>query len=147
MAAGTSLGAARNAGLGAVDADYIVCVDADDWIEPELIEIEANYLDDHPELDCVWCDVTEAREVDHDRERRITTFRLEARPQAALHLACGAMYRRSCWESIGGYADRTRGDSVDFWLRFGQAGFSAHRIATPLYFYRQHGSNMHNDPI
>lgn len=33
------LASARNAGLNMVEGDFIVCVDSDDWIEPNMVEI------------------------------------------------------------------------------------------------------------
>ena len=139
-----TLGKAVNHALrGLPNHDYIVRVDGDDWIAPELLEVESRYLDEHPDIDCVWCDTVHARL--HGSSEHHETYLVEPREETELVNSCGAMYRRRCWEKIGGYADRNHGENVDFWKRFHAAGFRSERLSVPLYYYRQHADNMHND--
>ena len=51
-----TLAAACNKAILKANGEYIVRLDADDYIHHSLIELEKNYLDSHPEIDCVWCD-------------------------------------------------------------------------------------------
>jgi alpha-1,6-rhamnosyltransferase len=127
-----TLAAACNKAILKSTGDYIVRVDADDTIDERLIQIEADYLDNHPEIDCVWCDYWKKYEE-----------RLELCPQETLEHAGGAMFRREVWEKLGGYTPELEyQESFDFWLRFHKAGMKAARIEQPLYYYRQHPGSM-----
>ena len=142
--ADATLGEAANRGVKRLpEVDYIVRVDGDDWIVPDLLEIEQRYLDEHPEVDCVWCDTMRAHL--HHQDALQEVYLIEPYREVSLVNTCGAMYRRSCWEAIGGYGDLNHGENVDFWKRFREAGFVAERLPQPLYFYRQHMDNMHHD--
>ena len=138
---GNTLGYGSNRGIEQSTGEYIVRVDADDWVEPELLEYESQYLDTHPEIDCVYSDFIEAREV------RENVFTLEITEQRDLTHACAAMYRRSVWEGLGGYDENLKyQESVDYWHRFRRAGYLAHGLALPLYFYRKHEGSMSTNP-
>jgi len=52
------------------------------------------------------------------------------------------MYKRSAWESLGGY-DETLNyqEDHDFWIRF-ISEFKVHNVNLPLMYYRQHNDNM-----
>lgn len=138
------LGSARNVAINSVSSEYIACVDADDWVEPEMLELMVTTLDGHPEVDAVWCDVHEMHKLSESVSHE--TWVANMSRQGSAVLACASMYRRECFDAIGGYSSITRGDSVDFWGRFHAAGFKSQHLASPLYFYRQHDSNMHNQP-
>lgn len=137
---GKKLARVCNDAIKKAQGDYIVRVDSDDWIEPELIKAESEYLDSHKEVDCVWCDYlkTEIRHKGNGWE----TFEVEHYPQPVLEHACGAMYRKTVWETLGGY-DETLDfqESFDFWMRF-KKRFNAHHLPIPMYYYRQHPGSM-----
>jgi len=117
-------------------------LDGDDWIDPQMLDLEEQYLDDHPEIDCVWCDYWKS----YQQEGEFEVYHLEHCPQNDLEHACGAMYRRSVWENLGGYdGSLERQEAFDFWLRFHKAGFKAEHIPYPLYYYRQHPNSMSTD--
>lgn len=136
----TTLAAACNLGIASTDADYIVRVDADDFIEPALLEIERAYLDDYL-VDAVWCDYWKALER---KSAHHSVWMLDYYPQEELEHACGVMYRREVWERLKYREDLEYQESFDFWLRFRKAGFRAERVEIPLYFYRQHQSMSSN---
>jgi glycosyltransferase involved in cell wall biosynthesis len=132
-----TLGAARNAGTRAVDTEFVAYLDADDWLSPTMCETLSQVLDENPTIDAAWNDVWLATVGLPER-----SFEAARRPE----LMGGAMIRRSAFDAIGGFADRTRGDSVDFWNRFHVEHRSLYVAGEPLYYYRQHGENMHNEP-
>lgn len=135
-----TLAKACNDAIRRAKGDYIVRLDADDFIDGRLIEIESKYLDEHPEADAVWCDYWKT----HPRKGQgFETHYLEFCPQTELEHACGAMFRRSAWSKLGGYDEGLRyQEAFDFWLRFHKAGFKSEHIAEPLYYYRQHPGSM-----
>ena len=136
----TTLAAACNRGIASTDADYIIRVDSDDFIEPALLEIERAHLDDH-DVDAVWCDYWKAWERKGEHH---SVWMLDYYPQTELEHACGVMYRREVWERLKYREDLEYQESFDFWRRFRKAGFRAERIEMPLYFYRQHQSMSSN---
>lgn len=140
-----TLAHACNVGISKCSGEYIVRLDADDWIDNQLLELERDYLDQHPEIDCVWCDYIEAKS--HKKGEDFETFMLEHSPQHALEHACGAMYRKSVWQELGGYdPDLEYQEAFDFWCRFNQGGYKAERLEVPLYLYRKGHTSMSTNP-
>ena len=141
----TTLANSCNLGIQAARGEYIVRVDADDWVDSELIEKERKFLDENPEVDCVWCDYIQAHT--HVSGEGYEVFTLDHDPQTTLEHACGAMYRKSVWQELGGYDSSLKfQESYDFWIRFNQSGFKAERLEVPLYLYRKGHESMSTSP-
>lgn len=134
------LAKSSNQGCAASSGRYLMRVDADDWIEHDLIEREADYLDANPEVDCVWCDFIESREIGPN------VFALEVLPQETLEHACGVMFRREVWEALQYDESLDYQEGFDFWCRFKSAGFIGHRMQFPAYYYRRHAGSMSTNP-
>ncbi len=137
---GQRLARSSNQGCMAATGKYLVRIDSDDWVEPDLIESEAAYLDAHPGVDCVWCDFIESRELSPG------VFALDITPQEEIEHACGAMFRREVWEALRYDESLDYQEGYDFWCRFKQAGYVGHRMSLPAYYYRRHGGSMSTNP-
>jgi len=136
----TTLATACNQAISKAGGEYIVRLDSDDFLDPQLVHLEAEYLDDHPDIHCVWCDYWKTYPTEGDG---FEVHQLEYCPQTDLEHACGAMFRKEVWEKLGGYNESLeRQEAFDFWLRFERMGFKAQHIAQPLYYYRQHAGSM-----
>lgn len=48
---------ARNKGLDAIDGDYVMFVDSDDWIDPEMLSEMLKVFDNYPDIDVVQTSV------------------------------------------------------------------------------------------
>jgi glycosyltransferase involved in cell wall biosynthesis len=132
-----------NEAIEKAQGEYIVRLDADDIIDPQLVEYEENYLDTHPEVACVWCDYWKTYPEEGEG---FEVHHLEYCPQNELEHACGAMFRKEVWEKLGGYNEKLeRQEAFDFWIRFEKAGFKAKHLPYPLYYYRQHPGSMSTD--
>lgn len=134
------LSKACNNAISHSKGDYIVRVDADDWIAIELIDLQKKYLDTHPEIDCVWVDYWEAYQIGDK------IHKLKHHPNPTLEHACGAMYRRKVWGVLKYDEELRYQESYDFWRRFEREGFKAHHIEVPLYYYRKGHNSMSTNP-
>lgn len=140
-----SLSRAANYGIRHATGEYIVRLDADDWIDSSLLTTETQILDENPEIDAVWCDYMTA--VQHSVGDGFETFLLDQLPQYSLEHACGVMFRKSVWEDLGGYdEDLDYQEAFDFWCRFEVAGYHAQRLEVPLYLYRRGHGSMSTNP-
>jgi CMP-N-acetylneuraminic acid synthetase len=140
---GVGLAAASNNGIRAASGEYIVRLDADDWFDESLALVLANYLDRNATIGMVFCDYytvdVHGEIIDGVKRRPINDeVKLLDRPC----LAAGAMYRRQCWEKIGGYNESLRyQEDYDFWIKFIER-FTVRNVSLPLMYYRQHGNSM-----
>ena len=143
---GVGLARAANYGVIASSGDYIVRLDADDWFDENLAVVMANYLDSNPNIGMVFSDYNE---VDINGELIGTVKRARVEDEVKLLdrpcLAAGAMYRRRCYDSIGGYNEQYRyQEDYDFWINFTER-FEVRNISLPLLNYRQHSLSMSNN--
>lgn len=140
-----TLAEACNIGIEQAKGEYIVRLDADDWLDQELLNVEYEYLSNHPDLDACWCDFIAAHEA--VRSADSVTHNLEYHPNDELEHACGVMFRRSVWNDLGGYDETLKyQESYDFWSRFKRAGYRAAHLRKPLYVYRRGHESMSSNP-
>lgn len=141
--AGVGLAAASNRGIHQSRGTYIMRLDADDFLDPHALSVEAGFLARHPKADLVYPDFytvdEQGRFLGYTRVPRVQDG---ARLLDSNPLAGGALYRRSCYDSIGGYDETLRyQEDFDFWLRFTER-FRAYGVGLPLLSYRQHAGSM-----
>lgn len=140
---GVGLPAACNYGIKASSGEYIIRLDADDFFDTNILLIEATFLDTHPEIGLVFPDYYTVKEngeiIEHMRLLKVgEEMRLLHRDP----LAAGAMFRRKCFDELGGYNEKLKPrEDYDFWIRF-ISKFKVHNINLPLMYYRRHGLSM-----
>ena len=140
---GIGLAAASNRGIQASSGEYIIRLDADDYFDENMLLVEATYLDNYPSVGLVFCDYyrinAHGEIIDAVRRAKVNDeVELLDRPA----LAAGAMYRRKCYDSIGGYNEEIRyQEDYDFWIKFIEK-FQVRNVSVPLMYYRQHRSSM-----
>lgn len=135
------LPAARNAGIAATDAEFIVTLDADDILKPTYIEVLGDALRNDPtagyahcwaelfgDLEAVW-----ATRRDNPYQLMMTNSVVQC-----------SVVRREAWASIGGYDEsmRSGNEDWDIWLRMGANGWHGVHVRQPLVRYRKHGVSM-----
>lgn len=128
------LAAASNRGIELSDGEYIVRVDADDWMNPNFALVLSHHLDTHPSVDCVYCDYTKVN-MDEEISEIVT--------QPKFPLGSCMMYRRSLWHAVGGYSETlAHQEDYDLWIRINAREIKTHHVDLPLWYYRQHDDQM-----
>lgn len=98
--------AARNTGIKSAHGEYIAFLDDDDWYLPEKIELQVNYLLQHPEFDAVYCGYERADKIKSPYKTGDLSFELLSGVE--LIYTNTIMMRRSCALACGGWDERFR---------------------------------------
>lgn len=139
------VGAARNRGIVAAQGRYILPVDADDVIAPEMAEVCAAVLDGDPGLGLVYTDREEFGDVAAVREAG--TFELQ-RLKYFNQLSYCALYRKAVWQAVGGYRTNVDGfDDWDFWIAAAALGFRGMRRPGAFLKHRKHADSQMKDVV
>jgi len=124
--------AAANLGIQAAKGQFVVRVDADDFINQNLAFFMRTYLVANLDAFCVSCDYHLVDEYGEETERRYS----EVNP-----IACGIMYRRDLLWELGGYnSDMRHREEEELRKRLG-VKYNIHHLKIPFYRYRMHNSN------
>lgn len=136
------LSAARNSGIAAARAEYVLTLDADDLIEPAMLEQAVAAIDQRPDVGFVYTDVR--------------MFGAEERVWSGGGYSLGkllfdcpivpiVLFRKAAWAGVGGFGRNLwpQGyEDWDFWLALAQAGWQGLHLAQPLARYRRSNSSM-----
>jgi CMP-N-acetylneuraminic acid synthetase len=137
------LNVTNNIALRVARGRYIMRLDADDYLDPNALLVLSSRLEQEPELGLVFPDYyyvdaegqMMGMERRHDFGQGVSVFDQPA------HGAC-TMVRRQCLLDVGGYDERfTCQDGYDLWVKFVTA-YKVANVNLPLFYYRQHGSNL-----
>jgi glycosyltransferase involved in cell wall biosynthesis len=130
------LPAAINRGIKAARSQYIVRVDADDYVNTNFLNFLHFYLDENPLTDAVACDYWLVNDGDEWLERVDCS---------KIPIACGILFRRDQLVEIGMYDESFRcHEDSDLRIRF-QKKYRIERLALALYRYRRHANNLTNN--
>ena len=139
------LAAARNSGIKLAETEYVVCVDADDKIEPDFLEKLVIPLIRNPEYDCAYSQLqlfgasTEVWGKPPTDTKGMT--------ENVFLPGSGTVFKKELWELAGGYCEdkifKIAEDDLDFWLSVVEKkDIKAKYIEEPLYFYRRHNDSL-----
>lgn len=135
------LSAARNAGIRASAAKYILPLDGDNRLRAAYIEHGIRILDSDPRIGVVYGD----RQLFGTEQGCWTAgpFDLHRLMQDNYIDAC-AVFRRVLWEQNGGYDENMKQGFEDweFWLSAYEHGWRFAYIPQALFDYRRHQSSM-----
>jgi peptidoglycan/xylan/chitin deacetylase (PgdA/CDA1 family)/GT2 family glycosyltransferase len=148
----SGVSAARNAGVQAAHTDWLLFLDADDWILPAHLQRMSDMLATDPTLDAVHCGwarvasdgaVFDAQFCPHAEDLFPLFVR---RCPFAIH-AC--VVRRALVEAVGGFDPSLRiGEDWDLWRRLALAGARFGTVREVLAHYRMRpGSASHNSEL
>ena len=137
------LAEARNVGIRASHGQYILCLDADDMLEPRALEILSEALDRNHSIDIAYGHMEAfypERRDGNQRERGDwpTAFRMEQQMAGRNQLPYASMYRRRAWERVGGYRQHIRtAEDADFWCRVTGYGFKPAKVTEAVFLVKR----------
>lgn len=140
---GVGLAKAANTGIQKSGGEYIIRLDADDYFDENILLILRNVLDKKPEYGMVYPDYYRINKydeiIDQVRQQKVSD---EVKLLDRSALAAGAMFRRKCYDAIGGYNEElSYQEDYDFWIRFIDK-FHVCNVQLPLLYYRKHSVSM-----
>ena len=135
-----SPGHARNVGIAAARAAYIVCLDADDMLALDYLQRCAAALDSHPDaavaygaLQCFGDDHTLTDPPEWDPRTELDCN----------FLTVASMFRRRAWEQVGGIDTEIGYEDWDFWIGCVEHGWGGVKVPGALWYYRVHGGGVY----
>lgn len=132
---------ARNSGFAHASGSLYLPLDADDCLHPNYLKLTVAALQNLPGVGVAFTD------IQHFGSRRDTwstgPFIKEVMSRDNRLPYC-SLYRRSLFDSVGGYSNDMRGEyeDWDFWLTAIEKGWTAIKVAEPLFLYRKHDGGM-----
>lgn len=127
------LASARNLGIKKAKGQFIVFLDADDYIHKETLRVQKLFLEENNSLDAVAIDYY----LVDERGKHIEHVSAAEKP-----IACGIMFRKDFLFNIGLYDEGFRArEEEDLRIRWNQK-YNIHHIVLPLYRYRMHENNL-----
>lgn len=137
---------ARNAGIKEARGKYILPLDADDRIHPEMLAKTVQMLDTQPEIGIAYTDMARFGAVcDVFTWREYDLAQLPFRNQ----LNCCSLFRREAWTAAGGYNPNMKlgYEDWDFWVGCGEKGFVGKHLPEPLFLYRIKEASMYTKAV
>ena len=144
----SGVSAARNSGVGAADSEWVMFLDADDWIAADFLERMLAALRAHPHADAAFCgscrvlpDGSMLAELPGEEMTYPRT--LTEDPVGTLAESCPLaihsviVRRKSCIDAGEFDTALTTSEDWDFWLRVSRTGARWIGVPLPLAFYRQ----------
>lgn len=131
-----------NTALSLARGEFILRLDADDWLDKNAIEIMVNKMNSNKNIEIVFPDYYEVDIYGHVlhsiRRHDFEKIKLLDTPA---HGAC-ALFRTKTLVLNGGYDENFNcQDGVDIWLRYFRK-FKVYNINIPLFYYRKHGESL-----
>lgn len=136
------LSKSNNIAIKNSDGNYIMRLDADDWLDPFAVEILVNVLKKNSKTDIVYPDYyltnNDGEVIEQVRRNYQKKVKLKDQPS---HGAC-TLIRKDFLKKIGGYDETfTRNDGYDLWLSSIKKT-EIENINLPLFYYRRHSDNL-----
>ena len=123
---------ASNIGIRAAKGQYVIRVDADDFVNDNMIFFMRTYLTFNHDVFCVSCDYLLVDEYENLIERKCS----EKDP-----ISCGIMYRRDLLIDFGSYNPKMKHrEEEELRKRLGDK-YRIHHLCIPFYRYRMHKDN------
>jgi len=144
------LSSARNAGITKSDGEFILPLDADDYIQKDYLSklVPKLYQDDS--LAIVSC-------YSEFFKKSLNNIIFELKPEGTTYhyllyvnqLIATSLFRKICWEEVGGYDETMKKGFEDweFWIAITKRGWKYKVIEEFLFYYRKSKKSMLVDTL
>ena len=139
------LNISNNVAIRLAKGEYIIRLDADDWLDKNALKILCKYLDNNKDRVLVFPDYFEVDDegviINRIKRHNFDKVTLLDRPA---HGAC-TLIRKRYLKEVGMYDENfSCQDGYDIWLRLTYK-YKVGNINKPLFFYRRHEKNLTNN--
>jgi len=144
------LSSARNAGINICNGEYILPLDADDILDKNYLNKLVPELEKDDSLSIVSC-------YSKFFINNISNIVYESKPAGSSfkhllfenNLIASSLYRKSCWEEVGGYDENMKNGFEDweFWISITKHGHKYKIVEEFLFFYRRTKESMLVDTL
>ncbi|GGK60769.1 MULTISPECIES: glycosyltransferase family 2 protein [Flavobacteriaceae] len=130
---------ARNKAIDLANTEYILTLDADDFFESTFIEKAIYILNNNKEVGIVGCHTRSFNslgiELKINLKKGSTVNDLLFENKGA---SASSMYRKACWEQVGGYDEKMINGYEDweFWIAIAKKNWKTYIIKEVLFNYR-----------
>jgi glycosyltransferase involved in cell wall biosynthesis len=136
------LNVTNNIALRKARGQYIIRLDADDWLDVHALQLLSGVLENNSDIGMVFPDYyyvdSSGKLMETVRRHNFDEVSLLDQPA---HGAC-TMIRTRCLKEIGGYDEEfRRQDGYELWIRFIQH-YKVKNVNLPLFYYRQHSLSL-----
>ena len=129
--------ASANEGLKMSRGQFVIRVDADDFVSADMAHFMKTYLEANHDAFCVSCDYILVDDHENVIERKYAEND---------NISCGIMYRRDLLLECGGYnPDMRHREEEELRKRLGDY-YKIHHLRIPFYRYRMHNHNKTKEP-
>lgn len=129
--------AMRNKAIRESSGDYILFLDADDFIEPQALA-EMDKLKAEDTIVASWAQFFGQSQYVHKQDKfTVRDFLIENR------VTMTSLLPRKVWEAVGGFDEKCKYlPDWEFWIRVAARGFKFQVIPQTLLHYRIHENNL-----
>ena len=129
--------AAANEALKVSRGQFVIRVDADDFVSADMAYFMKTFLETNHDAFCVSCDYVLVDDYENVIERKYAEKD---------NISCGIMYRRDLLLQMGGYNSNMRHrEEEELRKRLGEY-YKIHHLRIPFYRYRMHNTNKTKEP-
>jgi len=137
---------ARNSGVAGSSGEYVLLMDSDDTIEPEMLAETVAVMDADPRCGIVYtytrhrCDPDDPPErVFEDSVQEYPEFDFAHWVRRNPQLDACSLVRRQAFDETGGLDPGQFAEDLDLWLGITKRGWRARLVPKPLFNYWHHG--------
>ena len=132
----------NNVAIKIANGEFITRLDADDWLDPNFLNIMVNKALQNKRIAMVFCNyyLTNYKGEITNQFLRHDFNKAKLKDQPA-HGAC-SLIRTNLLKEIGGYDEQFKcQDGVDLWFKLIKK-YKVEQINLPLFYYRQHANSL-----
>lgn len=126
--------AARNCGIEKAKGEWILPLDADDYISNDYLDLAKDYFFEE-KIKVIYCNARKFGKVDEDFNLRDFSLRNLAENNLIFN---AAFFRKKDWEKISGFSEEMREGYEDweFWINLLKNGGEVKKIDKICFYYR-----------